>query len=145
MNNRSYIIQVCLSILQSLLGAFTAFFVLDVFLENSSMSFNDCILDALAKSFLICCGLVLAWQLGQRNKKRGKEEEKVVSSSFSWNMMISNISTSVFCLLVWLLCWLFRPDVHCGKTLILLLVVFTLSIVITVAMTILRFNSKKHQ
>lgn len=145
MKSNNYNIRVCLSLLQTGLGIFEAFFGFALLLGNSQTNFNDCVTDALAKTLIIWFSIIIGWFLGQRKKKRVENKnnslpQNISVSKISKNMMISNVITSILCLLIWLLCRNKNIEVQSWKAQDLLLLSFVISVSISIIMAILHHN-----
>ena len=147
MKKRSLLLCVCLSFLQTGLGVFIGFLCLTLFFGNSQSNLNAYIFDVLVKSLIVWLSILIGWFIGNRNEKKNRIElnssSQVASNSrISRNMMISNlITSSSFCLLMWLLSF-FPPIVtREKKEQNILLIVMILSIAISIVMAVFYFRS----
>lgn len=146
MKNKRHISCVVLSLLQTALGVFAAFFGFTLFLGVSQTDFNDCVSDALAKSFFVWLGILLSWFIGQKKMKSGKKSAYAsFLSKTGRNMMISNVVTTFFCWLLWISTRKQYDEMNGVGAQNILLCVAILSVIITVIVIILNLKLQKKE
>lgn len=144
MNNKHQISCVVLSLLQTALGVFAAFFSCTLLLGATQTGFNDCVSDALAKSFIVSLGILLSWFIGQKKMKSGEKGAKAsFVSKTGRNMMISNVVTTFICWLLWISTRKQYNEMNGVGSQNILLCVAIMSVVITVIVIMVNLKLQK--